>query len=390
MAKAANKLTARSVATLSEPGRHSDGGGLYLQVSPSGAKSWLFMFKRDGKRRELGLGSVREVPLAEARQKAAEMRRRLLEGEDPRQARDRDAGPVVPTFGVFADDWCASTEGGFRNEKHKAQIRMTLGDAYCASIRGKAVDAITTDDVLAILQPIWLEKSETASRLRGRIEKVLDAAKAKGLRQGENPARWRGHLALLLPKRNKLQRGHHPAMPYKDLPAFLARLRTHDSPSALALEFAVLTVSRTQEAIAARWEEIDLKNAVWTIPAGRMKRPREHRVPLVGRALEILTRMEAIRDREFVFPGQKAGRPLSNMALLMVLRRMEIENATTHGFRSCFRDWAGDTTEFQREIAEAAMSHAVGDMTEQAYRRGDALQKRRALMTLWDAFCASA
>ena len=390
MAKAANKLTARSVATLSEPGRHSDGGGLYLQVSPSGAKSWLFMFKRDGKRRELGLGSVRDVPLAEARQKAAEMRRRLLDGEDPRQTRDRDAGPAVPTFGVFADDWCASTEGGFRNEKHKAQIRMTLGDAYCSSIRGKAVDAITTDDVLAVLQPIWLEKSETASRLRGRIEKVLDAAKAKGLRQGENPARWRGHLALLLPKRNKLQRGHHAAMPYKDLPTFLARLRTHDSPSALALEFAILTVSRTQEAIAARWEEIDLTEAVWTVPPDRMKRAREHRVPLVGRALEILVRMEAIRDREFVFPGQKAGRPLSNMALLMVLRRMEIENATTHGFRSCFRDWAGDTTEFQREIAEAAMSHAVGDMTEQAYRRGDALQKRRALMIIWDAFCVSA
>lgn len=386
-----NRLTARGIATIAKPGRHADGGGLYLQVGASGAKSWLFMYKRDGRRRELGLGSTKDVPLALARQRAADARRLLDEGRDPleqrRQAERQLSTQHRPTFAEVADELLAGIEIGFRNEKHRAQWRMTLGPAYCASIRDLPVDEVSTAHVLAILQPIWSTKAETASRLRGRIERVLDAAKARGLRQGENPARFRGHLDSLLSKRQRLQRGHHAAMPYSSVPAFVSRLQASPTISNLALEFAILSGARSGETLGARWEEMDLALEIWTIPGARMKAGREHRVPISPRMKTILEILQPLRTGEFVFPGRIAGKPLSGMAMEMVLRRMKITDATVHGFRSSFRDWVGEETDFAREIAEAALAHIVGSAVERAYRRGDALEKRRELMCAWATFC---
>ncbi len=411
MALALNRLNARQVATIAKPGRHADGGGLYLVVDASGARRWLFLFRWKGdpsqpgrgKLRELGLGSARDVSLASAREAATNARELVRAGVDPIAAKRRSPAPALaPTFGEIAEAHIAAMAPAWRNSKHVDQWRMTLsverGDdgaylasGYCATLRDKAVSDVTTEDVLAVLAPIWAEKNETASRVRGRIEAVLDAAKAKGLRTGENPARWKGHLALTLPKRQKLQRGHHAALPYADLPAFLKRLRLVRGMSAFALEFAILTAARSGEVRSARWSEIDLARAVWTVPAERMKAGREHRVPLSPRAVEILGLLNQIKQEPdaLVFPGQKRGAPLSDMSLTALLRRLEV-NATAHGFRSSFRDWAGDHTTFPREVAEAALAHAVGDATEAAYRRSDALEKRRALMLAWDQFLNAA
>jgi len=243
--------------------------------------------------------------------------------------------------------------------------------------------------VLLALKPIWSKKAETASRLRGRIERVLDAAKAQGLRSGENPARWRGHLDQLLPKRQQLARGHHAAMSYADVPSFMADLQSRQATAALALEFAILTAARSREVLGARWGEFDLERAVWTIPAARMKAGREHRVPLSRRALKIVKAMHQVRDGDFVFPGQKAAMPLSVMALGMVLRRMSIKDATVHGFRSAFRDWAAECTNFTNEVCEAALAHVIANKVEAAYRRGDLFDKRRKLMEAWAVFCAA-
>lgn len=400
MAKALNWLSARAVATTAKPGRHADGGGLYLQVGKSGAKSWLFMFKRDGRQREMGLGSLADVTLAQAREKAAEARRLRAEGKDPLDEKRASAAshggdaPAVPTFGAFADAHVAEIEAGFSNSKHRAQWRMTLGDAYCALIRCKRVDEVTTDDVLGILRPIWLAKAETASRVRGRIEAVLDAAKATGLRSGDNPAQWRGHLAKLLPRRQKLARGHHKAAPYAAVPAIMERLAAVEGMGALALRLAVLTAARSGEVREATWSEIDLEAKVWTVPAKRMKARREHRVPLSPPAMATLGAVAPLRPADgggsaLVFPGTKKGSPLSVMAMTMVLRRLKVD-ATVHGFRSAFRDWAAEETDHPREVAEAALAHVVGDAVERAYRRGDALEKRRLLMGDWAAFCEPA
>jgi integrase len=275
---------------------------------------------------------------------------------------------------------------GFRNEKHKAQWRMTL-ETYAAPLRSKPVNAITTDDVLVVLKPIWLEKAETASRLRGRIEKVLDAAKAKGHREGENPARWRGHLDHLLPRPSKLTRGHHAAMPYEAVPVFVGRLHERKATAALALEFCILTAARTGEVLGARWSEIDFEKKLWTVPATRMKAGREQRVPLSRRAVSILESLGNPKLGEYVFPSQRADQPMSSMAMEMMLRRMKVQDATVHGFRSSFRDWAGNESSFPREIIEGALAHVIGDKAEQAYRRGDALEKRRKLMDAWDVYC---
>jgi integrase len=275
----------------------------------------------------------------------------------------------------------------WRNAKHAAQWEMTLRD-YAAPLRRLPVDKITTDDVIAVLKPLWNEKPETASRLRGRIERVLDAAKAQGLRNGENPARWRGHLDQLLPKRQQLKRGHHAAMPYGALPAFLADLRERESVAARALEFAILTAARSGEVLGARWEEFgDLDRAVWTVPAARMKAGREHRVPLSKRAAKIVKGFYEVREGDFVFPGQKAGQPLSTMALEMVLRRMKVDGVTVHGFRSTFRDWAAECTNFPNEVCEAALAHVIENKAEAAYRRGDLFDKRRKLMEAWSIYC---
>ncbi len=339
----------------------------------------------------MGLGSARDVSLAEARARAESARRLVRDGVDPIANRAAIA-PVVLTFGQFADQLVDEIEVGFRNEKHRYQWRQTL-TTYAAPIRAKAIDAITTDDVLACLKPIWSTKQETASRLRGRIERVLDAAKARGLRQGENPARWRGHLQNLLPKRIKLQRGHHPALPFGEVPAFVAKLRNRNAISALALEFTILTAARAGEVFGATWREIDWDNELWTVPKERMKAGRLHRVPLSSRCIEILNSVAALRHSAdpgaYVFPGAKRGRPLSNMAFKALFTRMEINGITVHGFRSSFRDWAGECTDFPREIAEAALAHVVGDATERAYRRGDALEKRRELMDMWRAYLTS-
>jgi integrase len=370
----AAELTARKVET-AKPGKYSDGGNLYLIVSPSGSRKWVLRFTWRGRAKEMGLGSASSVPLADARERAASARRKIAQGLNPIEERKRDNG--IPTFGEMADVVRETLSAGFRNEKHKAQWKTTL-ETYAAPLREKPVDTITTDDVLTVLKPIWTMKAETASRLRGRIEKVLDAAKAKGFREGENPARWRGHLDHLLPRRPKLTRGHHAAMPYEEVAPFVARLREGGSSAAQALELCILTAARSGEILGMRWDEVDLEKKLWSLPPNRMKAGREHRVPLSAPAVSILRALHKVKSGEFVFPGQVRGKPLSNMAMEMVLRRMKLDHVTVHGFRSSFRDWAGNMTSFPREVTETALAHVIGDKAEQAYRRGDALEKKNA------------
>jgi integrase len=384
MARKINRLNARSVATITECGRHADGGGLYLSISQNGGRRWVFLYRWHGKPTEIGLGSARDVSLARARELAANARAKLAEGSNPKDVR-RSAGA---SFGECADQLIAAMRPSWRNKKHAAQWEMTLRD-YAAPLRRLPVDKVTTDDVLSVLKPLWNSKPETASRLRGRIERVLDAAKAKGLRSGENPARWRGHLDQLLPKRQQLTRGHHAAMDYVDLPAFIEDLQAREGSAARALEFAILTAARSGEVLGERWPEIDLDRGVWTVPANRMKGGREHRVPLSRRAVSIVKEMHEVREGDFVFGGQQAGNPLSVMALEMVLRRMKIDDATVHGFRSAFRDWAAECTNFPNEVCEAALAHVIENKAEAAYRRGDLFKKRRKLMDAWDAYCTT-
>ncbi len=381
----AGHLTVRKIET-AKPGKYGDGANLYLVVSETGAKKWVLRFTWRGKPKEMGLGSATGVSLADAREKAATARRTIAKGINPIEERKRDGS--IPTFGEVADDVRQSLSQGFRNEKHKAQWKSTL-ENYAAPLRAKPVDIIGTDDVLAVLKPIWTTKAETASRVRARIEKVLDGAKAKGFRDGENPARWRGHLDHLLPRPSKLARGHHAAMPYEDVAAFIVKLRKREASAAQALELCILTAARSGEILGMQWSEIDLDTKVWTVPANRMKAGREHRVPLSPRAVAILRQLEKLKAGEFVFPGQARNKPLSNMAMEMILRRMKIENATVHGFRSSFRDWAGNVSNFPREVVETALAHVIGDKAEQAYRRRDALEKRRKLMDQWATYCST-
>src|SRR5882757_6639917 len=313
----ASNLTARKVET-AKPGKYSDGGNLYLIVSETGARKWVLRFTWRGRAKEMGLGSAASVPLADAREKAASARRKIAQGLNPIDERKRNGG--IPTFAEMADDVRETLSAGFRNEKHKAQWKSTL-ETHAAALRAKPVDTIATDDVLSVLKPIWTTKAETASRVRGRIEKVLDAAKAKGFREGENPARWRGHLDHLLPRPSKLSRGHHAAMPYEEVANFIAKLREREATSAFALELCILTAARSGEILGARRSEIDLDKKIWTVPADRMKAGREHRVPLSARAAAILRHLEKLTSGDFVFAGQARNKPLSNMAMEMVLRR---------------------------------------------------------------------
>jgi integrase len=339
------------------------------------------MWKVAGKRREMGLGSLRDVPLAKARQRAADARQKLADGLDPIALRDK---PKTMTFGEAADALFENLSPSWRGEKHRANWKMTL-TVYCASLWAKSVAEIGTEDVLKILQPLWAAKPVTASRLRGRIERVLDFARARGQRSGENPARWRGHLDAILPRPRKFAQRHHKAMPFDEVPASVAAVRERREVASRALEFLILTAARSGEVLGAQWDEVNFEARVWTVPAIRMKGGREHRVPLSARAIEILREMERYRFSEFVFPGFKHKKPLSKMALDRVLRRMKVD-VTVHGFRSAFRDWAGERTHFPREVAEAALAHLVGDAVERAYRRGDALEKRRKLMDAWAGF----
>jgi integrase len=383
------KLSAVFAARANRPGRYHDGGGLYLQVRSASEKSWLFRFRR----KWMGLGPFRDVSLAEARAAAAKCRKMLLAGIDPLEERRSERMKAKleaiagTTFRECAERYVASHQVGWKNPKHKQQWRNTLATYAYPVLGAIAVGAVDTGLVVKVLEPIWTTKPETASRLRGRIESVLDWAKARGYRQGENPARWRGHLDHLLPARHKVRAvRHHAALPYGDVPIFLAELRHRDGIAARALELAILTATRTSEALGARWSEI--AGEVWTIPATRMKSGREHRVPLAGRALELVE--ELPRQGDYLFPGSRADRPLSNMALLMTLRRMGRGDITAHGFRSSFRDWVAERTNYPGELAEMALAHTVSDKVEAAYRRGDLFDKRRRLMAEWARYCNSA
>ena len=382
MAETRNRLVAAQVKGL-PPGRHSDGAGLYISVKPTGARSWLFMYKREGRRRELGLGGFPTISLAVARKEAETLRAALAGGRDPLAERKPAGRPT--TFAEVVERFLEDNEGGWRNAKHALQWRSTLA-AYCQPIADKPVADVDTEGVLRCLRPIWQTKAETASRVRGRIERVLAYAAAHGWRDRErvNPAAWSGHLAAILPRPEKLMRGHHRALPFQDVPSFMTALQERRGIAARALEFAILTAARSGEVRGATWGEVD--DAVWTVAAGRMKAGREHRVPLSGAAQKILKVLPRGESGDFLFPGAR-GQPLSDMTLSAVLKRMHV-SATVHGFRSSFRDWAGDATDFQREVAEAALAHVVGDAAERAYRRSDALEKRRKLMEGWADFCS--
>jgi len=339
------------------------------------------------------------VSLLEARKRASERRLQRHDGIDPIEARRAERLKVrleaakTITFKECAEGYIKAHRAGWRNGKHASQWEATLA-TYAEPIIGKlSVQAIDTALVLKVLEPIWTEKPETAGRVRGRMESILDWAKVRGYRMGENPARWKGHLDHLLPARSKVQKvEHHAALPYAELPGFLVSLREQEGVAARALEFLLLTGARTGEVIGARWNELDLLDKTWTLPAARMKAGREHRVPLSFRALAILEKMQAHRhgDDGFVFPGGKAGRPLSNMAFLMLLRRMDRGDLTAHGFRATFKTWASERTGFQNEIVEATLAHVVGNKVEQAYQRGDMFEKRRRLMQQWATFCTTA
>ena len=387
--RARNKLNVRQLASFSKPGVYSDGGGLYLRVRSSSSRSWLFIYAMHGKRREMGLGSDLDVTLARARELARVARSKVLDGIDPQVDRMATKAPPkdVVTFGQFTTDLLDSIEDGFRNPKHRQQWRNTL-TTYAGPLFPKPVEDVGTDDILGVLQPIWLSKNETASRVRGRIERLLDAAKAKGLRAGENPAAWRGHLELLLPKRGKAEVRHHAALSYREIGPFMRELASRPATTARALEFTVLTSARSGETRGMTWGEVDLNANVWTIPGERMKAGATHQVPLSLAAMSILQGLMPVEPAgdELVFPAPRGGQ-LSDMAMSQLLKRMKRGDITVHGFRSSFRDWAGDATAFTREDIEMALAHTIESSTERAYRRGKALEKRRELMAAWAAYC---
>ena len=396
--KLSNALTPLAVKN-AKPGRHADGGGLHLLVKESGARSWVYRFMLKGKARDIGLGAAsgpETISLATARDKAAALRLQVKAGVDPLAERQREASEALAsaqaaqiagiTFKAVAEAYVAANEASWRNDKHRQQWRNTLA-SYVYPVMGELpVADIGTAHVLKILEPIWQGKPETASRIRGRIETVLDAAKARGYREGENPARWRGHIAQILPARSRLTRGHHKAMPYEAVPAFVSAIRAREAMAALALEFVILTATRTNEVLGATWAEVDLDKAIWTVPATRMKAGKEHRIPLSPRAVEILEAVKPL-GKDSLFPADKGGK-LSTMAMAMLLRRMKLE-CTVHGFRSGFRDWAAECTGYAHEVCEMALAHVIGNKSEAAYRRGDMFDKRRRLMADWATYCAS-
>lgn len=390
------KLSAVKVAKLNRPGRYGDGQGLWLQVAREGTKSWIFRFKIAGRARQMGLGSVSFVSLGDARARARAARGKLLDGDDPielrreKRATTKAAVAKRVSFREAAEKYIAAHKPGWRNSKHAEQWPASLGTYAYPIIGSLAVADIGTAHIVRILEPIWTKKTETANRVRGRIEAVLDWAKARQYRDGDNPARWKGHLDNLMPRKTQLRQvRHQPAMGFAELPAFMADLRQRQAISARALEFTILCAVRTGEAINAQWDEIDLGAKVWTIPASRTKSAREHRVPLSDRAISILRTIPREKNSVFVFAGSRTRKPLSNMAMLQLLRGTDgCEGLTVHGFRSSFRDWAGEQTSYPREVAEAALGHVLNDKTEAAYRRGDALEKRRRLMEAWSRYCA--
>ncbi|MCK1450439.1 integrase arm-type DNA-binding domain-containing protein [Bradyrhizobium sp. 35] len=391
-------LTTRQIAKLTEPGRYGDGKGLYLQVTPTGARSWLLRYERGGRERAMGLGPADDFTLDEARERARKARQLLKDGIDPIDARKDElakkilektlAAAANVIFKECAEQYYKFHSRKWNNAKHSAQFLSTMKMYAYPALGNMPVAAIDKALVLKAIEPIWYTKTETASRVRGRIEAVLDFAKTRGYRTGENPAAWGGNLLHALPARNTIAKvEHHAALPFVEVPDFMAQLATREGIAARALEFAILTASRTGEIIGSRWSEIDLDAKLWTIPAVRMKANKEHRVPLSGRSLEILKALP--REDGFVFPGGRKGVPISNMAMAGVLKRMDRFEITVHGFRSTFRDWAAERTGYPNHVVEMALAHVIGNKVEAAYRRGDLFEKRRKLMTDWATYCAT-
>ena len=396
MARAIERLSAIQVTKTKKPGYYCDGAGLYLQIAPGGSKSWVLRYTLDGRTRDMGLGSAATFTLAEARERAKDARKLLADKLDPIAARQeaqrerRRAKARALLFNDAASRYIAAHEAGWKNAKHAGQWRATL-DTYAAPVIGDMdVASIGTEDVMRVLTPIWTVKAETASRLRGRIESVLDWCAVQGHRSGDNPARWKGHLDKLLPARSKVQKvEHHPALPWREIGTFMQALRAMPGTAARAVELIILTACRTSEVLNAGWHEIDMAQRTWTIPAERMKAGRGHVVPLSDAAVSVLQAQAAAHGmRGFIFPSTKPGKPLSNMAGLMLLKRMGRSDLTVHGFRSSFRDWAGESTAHPREVIEHALAHQLKDKAEAAYQRGSLLERRRVLMADWAQYCA--
>ena len=394
MGKGANLLTDIQIKNAHQRGRLRDGQGLWLNVSATGNKAWVYRWTRGSKAREMGLGSYPATSLAMARQKATECRALVSEGLNPKQERDKSIKEAEkPNFKKCVELFLAEKEGEWSNAKHKAQWRMTLGSSYCSKIENLQVSEITVHDVLGVLREPWQSRPETASRLRGRIERVLAFAAVMGWRSGDNPARWQGNLKDALPKRDEAKRGHYAAMPYNELPAFMETLKSRPADAARAMELLIYTVARSKNILEMRWEDINFDKALWTIPAPDTKTKKEYLVPLSRPAIAILEALQEGQRSIYVFPGQRRGKgihqdkPVSNMVLEMLLRRMKVTNATPHGFRSTFRDWSGDETSFDKEALEFCLAHSVGNKTEQAYRRSSAIEKRRVILNAWGDYC---
>jgi integrase len=389
-------LTTRQVAKLTERGRYGDGNGLYLQVTPTGARSWLLRYERGGRERAMGLGPVDTFTLDEARERARKARQLLKDGIDPLDARNEERARQVAeralaaaanvSFKECAEQYYKFHSRKWNNAKHAAQFLSTMKMYAYPALGRLPVAAIDKALVLKAIEPIWYTKTETASRVRGRIEAVLDFAKTRSYRTGDNPAAWDGNLVHALPARSTIAKvDHHAALPFTELPNFMSQLAARAGIAARALEFTIFNAARTGEVIGSRWLEMDLDAKLWTIPAGRMKAKKKHRVPLSARTLEILKALP--REGDFVFPGARKGVPISSMAMAEVLKRMGRLDITVHGFRSTFRDWAAERTNYPNHVVEMALAHAVGDKVEAAYRRGDLFAKRARLMSDWAKYC---
>lgn len=393
MARQIQNLTARKCETIKDPGYYADGQNLYLQVSKTLSKSWLFIYKFQGRKHEIGLGGYPDIPLALAREAAARWRKVLIEGDNPIEIKraleaEKQRNRVDnPTFAQCAAKFIESHRAGWKNRKHAQQWENTLHQYAFPIIGNRQVKEIDTSLVMRVFEPIWLEKNETATRLRGRIENILDWASVHKYRQGDNPARWRGHLDKLLSSPNKVQRTKHfKALPYREMHGLFLALRSNGSVSAIALEFLILAAARTGEVIGAQWNEIDLNQKIWIIPAERMKAKKEHRVPLTSRTLEILSIVKQLQETDYIFPGRTKSGGLSNAAMDKLLQVTLNYDATVHGFRSTFRDWASEITNFPHELCEMALAHTIKNQAEAAYRRGDMLEKRRVMMETWLAY----
>ena len=396
MPRLVDRLSARTAQTVKDPGMYADGKGLYLRIGPTGSKSWVYRYQADGQRHDLGLGPYPDISLAAARERATAQRRLRLEGQDPlltrrtTRHRTRLEEAKAITFKEAAEQYIRSHQAGWRNAAHAAQWPASLSNYAYPIIGDLPVAAIDTALALRVLEPIWTEKPETASRVRGRIEAVLDWATAREYRQGENPARWRGHLENLLPKAAKVKRvEHHAALPYSEIGAFMAELRQHGGSTTLALEFLILTAARTGEVVGSRWEEIDFADRLWTIPASRIKAGREHRVPLSDAAMAVLDRMQQVRRGAYVFPGRDSNAPVNSAGLFHSLRRLSWSDLTVHGFRSTFSTWAAERTAYPYEVREMALAHTVGNAVERAYQRSDLYDRRRRLMDDWARYCSA-